>query len=84
MKVFTPWSVIASLPLPLPMHITITDIYKNIFLQVYLAAIAGHVPSEMVKCLAAFLNFCYTVRQNVLTTDDLETLKKVLTRFHQR
>jgi len=50
--------------------------------QVYLAAIAGHVPSEMVKCLATFLDFCYIVRRNAITGDDLIELKHILKRFH--
>ncbi|KAJ7937798.1 hypothetical protein B0H13DRAFT_2302264 [Mycena leptocephala] len=32
--------------------------------QVFVAAIAGHVLSEMVKCISAFLDFCYLVRRN--------------------
>jgi hypothetical protein len=50
--------------------------------QVYLAAIAGHVPSEMVKCLAAFLDFCYIVRRNAITADDLVELQSILDQFH--
>ncbi|KAJ7470119.1 hypothetical protein B0H11DRAFT_1919941 [Mycena galericulata] len=49
---------------------------------VYLAAVAGHVPSEMVKCIAAFLDFCYLVRRNALITDTLDAIDEVLNRFH--
>ncbi|KAH9952829.1 hypothetical protein BJV74DRAFT_929895 [Russula compacta] len=31
-------------------------------MKVYLGAIAGHVPPEVVKCLSAFLDFCYIAR----------------------
>ncbi|KIM80298.1 hypothetical protein PILCRDRAFT_9821 [Piloderma croceum F 1598] len=51
-------------------------------MKVYLAAITGHVPSEMVKCLSAFLDFCYIARRNTITTDDLDELEDALTRFH--
>ncbi|KAJ7034262.1 hypothetical protein C8F04DRAFT_1210668 [Mycena alexandri] len=51
-------------------------------MKVYLSAIAGHVPSEMVKCVAAFLDFCYLVRRNALTTDTLDDIDEVLDRFH--
>ena len=44
--------------------------------------IAGHVPSEMVKCLAAFLDFCYVVRRNAITAEDLTELQVILDRFH--
>ncbi|KAH9970249.1 hypothetical protein BJV74DRAFT_743869, partial [Russula compacta] len=50
--------------------------------QVYLTAIAGHVPSEMVKCLAAFLDFCYIVRCNAITAEDLVELQRTLDHFH--
>ncbi|KAH9979150.1 hypothetical protein BJV74DRAFT_900472 [Russula compacta] len=51
-------------------------------MKVYLAAIAGHVPSEMVKCLAAFLDFCYIVWRNAITAEDLVELQHTLDRFH--
>ncbi|KAI0004338.1 hypothetical protein BJV74DRAFT_876020 [Russula compacta] len=51
-------------------------------MKVYFAAIAGHVPSEMVKCLSALLDFCYIARRNALTSDDLDELQDALTRFH--
>ena len=36
----------------------------------------------MVKCLAAFLDFCYIARRNTITTDDLNELEDALARFH--
>lgn len=48
----------------------------------YLAAITGHVPSEMVKCLAAFMDFCYLVRRNALTSDMLHEVEDTLAQFH--
>jgi hypothetical protein len=49
---------------------------------VYLGAIAGHVPPAVVKCLSAFLDFCYIVRRNAITASDLDKLKDALNRFH--
>ena len=46
-------------------------------------AIEGHLPQEVVSTFRAFLEFFYTVRQNVLTAKDLDYLNEVLTRFHQ-
>ncbi|KAJ6512460.1 hypothetical protein C8R45DRAFT_1206566 [Mycena sanguinolenta] len=51
-------------------------------MKVYLSAIAGHVPSEMVKYLSAFLDFCYLVRRNALTSDTLDEINAALARFH--
>ncbi|KAJ6626339.1 hypothetical protein B0H10DRAFT_1941900 [Mycena sp. CBHHK59/15] len=37
----------------------------------------------MVKCLSAFMDFCYLVRRNAITADDLTKIKNALGRFHQ-
>ena len=46
-------------------------------------AIEGHLPQEVVSTFRAFLEFCYTVRRNVLTAKDLDYLDEVLAHFHQ-
>ncbi|KDQ49560.1 hypothetical protein JAAARDRAFT_186918 [Jaapia argillacea MUCL 33604] len=51
-------------------------------MKVYLPAIVGHVPDAMVKCLAAFLDFCYIARRNALDTTALNDLDNALSRFH--
>jgi hypothetical protein len=40
------------------------------------------VPSEVVKCLSAFLEFCYIARRNTITSDVLDQLRDALDRFH--
>ena len=52
------------------------------FLQVYLPAIIGHVPTPMVKCLAAFLNFYYIARWNAIDSVALTQLQDALNCFH--
>ncbi|KAM6502974.1 hypothetical protein JOM56_002951 [Amanita muscaria] len=52
-------------------------------MKVFLPAIIGHVPPAMVRAIATFLEFCYLVRWSVITTDDLEKLQELLTRFHK-
>lgn len=37
----------------------------------------------MVKCLAAFMDFCYMVRRNAITAADLPRIQDALDRFHQ-
>lgn len=36
----------------------------------------------MVKCVAAFLDFCYLVRRNAITSDTLDEINEALVRFH--
>ena len=52
-------------------------------IQVYITAIYGHVPDKMVQCLSAFLNCCYIVRRNAITTVDISCFRKYLADFHQ-
>jgi hypothetical protein len=51
--------------------------------QVFLPAIAGHVPPDMVRCVAAFLDFCYLARRAVHTTTTLAKMDSALGLFHQ-
>jgi hypothetical protein len=36
----------------------------------------------MLKCLAAFMNFCYLVRRNAITSDTLREIENTLAQFH--
>lgn len=45
-------------------------------------ALEGYVSADVIKALNAFLDFCYLVRQNVLTEDSLDALDAALERFH--
>ena len=49
----------------------------------YLPAIVGHVPGDMVRCLTAFLDFCYFVRHDFICTDTLDLITNALDCFHQ-
>ncbi|KAH9963354.1 hypothetical protein BGW80DRAFT_1438604 [Lactifluus volemus] len=51
-------------------------------IKVYVAAISGHVPDGMVKCLSAFLDFCYIARCNAITRNGLSQLRLALAWFH--
>lgn len=51
--------------------------------QVYLPAIAGHVPPEMLRAISAFLEFCYLVRRSVIDEDDLVQINAAVTNFHR-
>lgn len=46
-------------------------------------AIQGHVPQDVVRTFSAFLDFCYIVRRDSLTDNDLVQLQDALDRFHK-
>lgn len=54
-----------------------------LYIQVYLSAISGYVPDEMVKCLAVFLDMCYIFRRNGITISAIEKAQGLLSKFHQ-
>ncbi|KAJ7884272.1 hypothetical protein B0H13DRAFT_2537445 [Mycena leptocephala] len=51
-------------------------------MKIYLGAVAGYLPSDMVKALAAFMDICYLLRRNSIAADDLTTINDALARFH--
>jgi hypothetical protein len=51
--------------------------------QVYISAIEGHVPIEVVRTFRAFLEFCYTARHDIITDDTIGDLEDALRRFHK-
>jgi hypothetical protein len=51
--------------------------------KVYLPALQGHLPVEVIRTFRAFLEFCYIARRSALTEDDLHELRDALTRFHK-
>ena len=64
--------------------IILSCIYSNLnHTQVYLPAIQGYVPDEMIKTLQAFLDFCYIVRRDVHDDQSLGALQDALDRFHK-
>lgn len=51
--------------------------------EVYLPALQGYVPADMIRALRAFLEFCYIVRQNSHSTQSLRDLENALEEFHK-
>lgn len=51
--------------------------------QVYIAAIYGHVHEDIIQCLAAFMNCCYIVRRNAITTSNIERFRCHLADFYR-
>jgi hypothetical protein len=54
----------------------------KVFLQVYLPAIEGYVPNDMLRCFRAFLEFCYISRRDIISEMSLNQLRDALARFH--
>ncbi|KZP04646.1 hypothetical protein FIBSPDRAFT_915040 [Athelia psychrophila] len=52
-------------------------------MKVYLPAISGHVPPQMVRALSAFLDFCYLVRRDVIDEATLDDIDDALSRFQR-
>jgi hypothetical protein len=50
--------------------------------QVYIPALDGHVPPQMIRCIRAFLEFCYIVRKDKHTETTLHELEAALAQFH--
>jgi hypothetical protein len=50
---------------------------------VYLPAIAGYVPPQMLRAISSFMEFCYLIRRSVLDDDDLDAIDHALAKFHQ-
>ncbi|KAH9032556.1 hypothetical protein EDB84DRAFT_1561952 [Lactarius hengduanensis] len=56
---------------------------SKVLMKVFLAAIAGYVPSAMVRCIAAFMDACYIARQNAINSPSLEHLQDCIKTFHR-
>ncbi|KAJ6565156.1 hypothetical protein DFH09DRAFT_1474524 [Mycena vulgaris] len=51
-------------------------------MKVYLPAIAGHVPSQVVQAVATLIEFCHLVRRSVIDEDTLSAIDKAVAHFH--
>ncbi|KAH9046384.1 hypothetical protein EDB83DRAFT_2637518, partial [Lactarius deliciosus] len=52
-------------------------------MKVFLATIAGYVPSVMVRCIAAFMDACYIAHRNAIDSPSLEHFRDCVETFHQ-
>ncbi|KAG2140490.1 uncharacterized protein EDB93DRAFT_1241854 [Suillus bovinus] len=52
-------------------------------MKVYIPAIEGHVPDDMVRAFQSLLEFCYIGCTNVVTDETLAQLRDALRRFHR-
>jgi hypothetical protein len=54
----------------------------TITFEVFLGAIAGYVPSAMVRCISAFMNACYIARRNAIDSQTLEYFQDYVQTYH--
>lgn len=54
-----------------------------ILIKVYLPAIEGYVPPEMLQALQALMDFIYIARHDIIDANDLIALDGALERFHK-
>ncbi|KAF8545905.1 hypothetical protein OG21DRAFT_1491784 [Imleria badia] len=52
-------------------------------MKVYIAAIEGFVPAEIVRTLRALLEFCYLVRRHIISEKVLQEIEDALAQFHK-
>ena len=55
----------------------------RLFEQIYLPAIAGIVPEDIVRAMAAFLEFCYLARRAYITETTLRQMDEARRCFNQ-
>ncbi|KAI0706396.1 hypothetical protein C8Q76DRAFT_771056 [Earliella scabrosa] len=51
-------------------------------MKVFLPAIVGYVPDDMVRCIAVLLDFTYLARRSSHTAEDLENMTACLAEYH--
>ncbi|KAJ6531551.1 hypothetical protein B0H10DRAFT_2171470 [Mycena sp. CBHHK59/15] len=56
---------------------------SKVLMKVYLPAIEGYVPTQMLRAFSAFLDFCYLVRRNVVDEVTLDAIDAALARYHR-
>ena len=76
------WKQLESINEGIPQLSTVYPSYTN-YPKVFMNALEGYVPANIIKTLNAFLDFCYLARQNVLTEDSLNALDAALENFHR-
>ncbi|KAG2140331.1 hypothetical protein BD769DRAFT_1384083 [Suillus cothurnatus] len=52
-------------------------------MKVYLPALEGYVPTDIIRTFCALLEFCYLVRCNIITETSLNEIDDAVAHFHQ-
>jgi hypothetical protein len=51
--------------------------------QVYIPAIRGYVPEDIIQCISAFLDMCYIARRQDISNDALDAFDVALNKFRE-
>ncbi|KAH9978413.1 hypothetical protein BJV74DRAFT_879459 [Russula compacta] len=66
------------------LHQLIKGTFKDhLVAWVFLAAIAGYIPSAMVQSITSFMDACYIACRNAITAPALEHFRKSVEKFHE-
>ncbi|KAJ7170438.1 hypothetical protein C8R43DRAFT_1120867 [Mycena crocata] len=60
-----------------------TDDNSKAIMKVYLPAIKGHIPAQMLRAFSMFLGLCYPGQRNVIDEATLVTIDAALARYHE-
>jgi hypothetical protein len=52
------------------------------YFQIFLAAVVGFIPAEMVRAIREFIDFSYLVRREVIDADVLDAIDGCVERYH--
>jgi hypothetical protein len=58
------------------------ETHKNILFKLYLPALQGHLPPDVVHTFRSLLEFYYIARRDVITEIDLDKLQNAISDFH--
>jgi hypothetical protein len=50
---------------------------------VYIPALEGHVPPDIIRTFCAFLDFCYLIRRDMIDDNTLTLIQGAIDRFHE-
>ncbi|KAJ3980770.1 hypothetical protein F5890DRAFT_1418942 [Lentinula detonsa] len=51
-------------------------------MKIFLPAVAEYLPEDIMKCLSAFLEFCYLVRRSDIDENCLKSIQRTIETFH--
>ena len=63
-------------------YLFIIQILNSLVLKLYLSALQGYLPEDVIYTFQALFEFCYIAQCDVITEGDLDELQDAITCFH--